>query len=185
MRIYIHGFRGNGNGGKSEIFREFYKKRGINFIAPSQTYIPSLAMNTLSELIESFLKYEKVELIGSSLGGFYAIYLSQKYDLKTVLINPSIEPYDTLARAIGHAGNFYDESYFSWEKSHLELLKKYDSEVKKPENFMLLAQKGDELLDYRVAVKKFADSKQIIENGGEHSFENIESKLEEIESFFK
>ena len=37
------------------------------------------------ELIESYLKLgQNISLIGSSLGGFYSIYLANKYNLKVL-----------------------------------------------------------------------------------------------------
>ena len=88
MIIYIHGFGSSGQGGKANLFRDYFKSRGQSFIAPSLSYVPELAMSTLEELINS---YDEVELIGSSLGGYYSIYLAEKYGLKAVLVNPAIE----------------------------------------------------------------------------------------------
>ncbi len=48
-----------------------------------------------------------------------------------------------------------------------------------------MLQTGDELLDYRHAVDKLPEVKQLIEEGGSHSFEDFESKLSEISEFFE
>lgn len=53
-----------------------------------------------------------ITLVGSSLGGFYSIYLSEKYNLKAVLINPSVEPWVTMKKHIGEHKNF-DTSMYS------------------------------------------------------------------------
>ena len=55
MIIYIHGFGGSGEGGKAKILKEELKKYD-NIIAPSLPSNPYLAILTLKELIESFLK---------------------------------------------------------------------------------------------------------------------------------
>jgi predicted esterase YcpF (UPF0227 family) len=182
MIIYIHGFGSSGKGIKAQEFREYFKSINEPFIAPSLSYIPELAIETLEELIESYGK--NVQLIGSSLGGYYAIYLAQKYNLKAVLINPAIFPYKTLARALGEALGFYDESHFQWMQTHLDMLKMYDIATPHKNNFMVLLQKDDEVLDYRQAADKFADANLIVQEGGNHSFENIQSYFQDIISFF-
>ena len=181
MVIYIHGFGGSGEGSKAKSFREYFKNIDKSFIAPSLSYVPELAINTLEELIES---YERdVTLIGSSLGGFYAIYLSQKYSLKTVLLNPSIYPYITLKKLLGEVPNFYDESSFMWKEKHIYMLENYISDCIDNTNFMLLVQKGDELLNPEEAIDKFTDAKVIAQEGGSHGFEGIELHFDKIREF--
>jgi len=180
MIIYIHGFGSHGLGSKASSFKTFFKEKKEAFIAPSLSYIPDLAIQTLEELIES---YDDVKLIGSSLGGFYALYLAQKYGLKAVLINPSIYPYITLKKVLGEAPGFYDGSHFQWMKSHLEMLKKYETDLFLQENVMLLLQKGDETLDYKEAEAKLPNAKQIVEEGGSHSFDGIERYFDEVDCF--
>ncbi len=182
MIIYIHGFGGSGQGNKAKEFRNYFKSLDIGFIAPSLPYNPELAITTLDELIDSYK--DDIYLIGSSLGGFYAMYLSQKIKVKkAVLINPAITPWDTLQRAKGLAPNFYDESTFAWCESHLEVLKKYEMDDVENIKILLLVQKGDELLDYRQAVNKLGNSKTVIEEGGTHAFEGIDRHFEEIKYF--
>ena len=180
MILYIHGFGSHGLGSKANAFRNYFKDKGEAFIAPSLSYIPDLAIQTLEELIES---YGEVKLIGSSLGGFYTLYLAQKYGLKAVLINPSIYPYITLKKVLGETPSFYDESYFAWMESHLEMLKKYETDLVVQEDIMLLLQKGDETLDYKEVVIKLPNAKQIVEEGGSHSFDGIERYFAEVEEF--
>ena len=138
MILFIHGFSSHGYGGKAKALREYCAKKGKPFFAPSLSYVPELAMQTLEELL---LVCDDVSLIGSSLGGYYATYLAEKYNLKVVLINPAVRSYDTLRRMLGEAPNFYDGSTFEWRESHLEMLKKYESKIINQTNVMLMLQK--------------------------------------------
>lgn len=183
MIIYIHGYGSHGLGSKAQQFKKFFKEKNISFIAPSLSYIPDLAIKTLEELIESY--DEDVTLIGSSMGGYMSIYLAHKYNLKAVLINPSIFPYETLKQTLGYAPSFYDLSSFEWNERHLEMLKKFDVTEPKQDDFMVLLQKGDETLDYKEAVDKFPNAKVVVEEGGNHSFEGIERHFEGIEEFLE
>ncbi len=181
MIIYIHGFGSSGHGGKASLFREYFEDE---VIAPSLSYVPNLAIDTLEQLIEILLeKDETVGLVGSSLGGYYAIYLASKYNLKAVLINPAIYPYKTLDK-IGMAMNYFDGTSFEVSSEHIQALKRLEvQEVLNQENFITLLQTDDEVLDYNDAVEKLPNSELVIEEGGNHSFENIESYFRKIGSF--
>ena len=181
MVIYIHGFGGSGEGSKAISFRKYFKEQSIDFIAPSLSYIPELAIKTLEELIESYNK--DVTLIGSSLGGFYTMYLSQKYSLKAVLLNPSISPYRTLNAYVGTAPSFYDNSSFNWNVNHIDMLKNYIQEDIDKNMFLLLVQNGDELLNPQESIDKFCEGNMIVEEGGSHGFEGIEAHFKHIKDF--
>jgi predicted esterase YcpF (UPF0227 family) len=186
--IYIHGFGSHGNGSKAKIFREYFHSIGEDFIAPSLSYVPELAIQTLEELIRSY--HGDVYLIGSSLGGFYATYLSQKPEVKkVVLINPATKPMKTLRRALGDAPNFYDGSSFKWNDKHLEMLTQYEYYLPhgswELEKFFVLLQKEDDVLDYKDAELKYNGAELIIENAGSHSFDGIERHFEAIRRFFE
>jgi predicted esterase YcpF (UPF0227 family) len=181
MTIYIHGFGGNGEGNKAKAFREYFKTIGEPFIAPSLSYIPSLAISTLEELIQSYK--ENVTLIGSSLGGYYTLYLAQKYNLKAVVINPSINPQITLSRAIPKAPSFYDNSLYEWNENHLKSLETYKTKAKTHSNIVALIQLGDELLNPNEAIEFLDGSRVVVEEGGNHSFDGIERHFEMIRYF--
>ena len=123
MIIYLHGFASAGFGVKAQKFLEYFEEE---IIIPTLPTIPNLAMATLEQLIEAFLhRGEKVSLIGSSLGGFYALYLADKYDLKAVLINPAVYPWVTLERyrkdEDEFAMSFYDNSRFEFNAGSFNL----------------------------------------------------------------
>lgn len=81
------------------------------------------------------------------------------------------------------APNFYDNSSFEWREAHFEMLKEYRVQAKKQENFFVLLQKGDNLLDYIEALNKLPNAKFVIEEGGSHSFENIGQYFDDIKRY--
>jgi len=182
--LFIHGFGSSGHSFKAELVKKYFKEEDV--LSPSLSYVPDLAIDTLKEIIEFALKKEeKVYLMGSSLGGFYAAYLSELYGLQAVLINPAVNPFKTLTRAFPKAMNYYDESSFEWRQSHVEMLKKYDTTPSEQKNLLLMLQKGDEVLDYKEALEKLKDANLILEEGGAHHFDAFESHLKAIEAFFE
>lgn len=183
MTIYIHGFASSGLGGKASKFKEYFEDE---VITPSLSYVPSLAINTLEQLIETYQSLEEdVFLVGSSLGGYYSIYLANKYKLKAVLINPAIYPYETLDK-VGMVTNYYDYSSFEVTKEHLDYLKSIEvSTINNQSNFMVLLQEDDEVLDFNEAVEKLPQSELVIEEGGSHSFDEIEKYFRKIGQFLR
>jgi len=183
MIIYIHGFGGSGKGMKASIFRNKIQK-DHPIIAPTLSYLPDLAIDTLSQIIESVQKYEDIYLIGSSLGGYFSIYLADKYNLKAALINPSITPDETLRQMKGFALNYGDLSKFEWNQGHIDMLNRYKLKTIDPSRYLLLTQTGDELLDYKIGVEYLKGSKQIVVEGGDHGFVGIENYTDTILEFF-
>lgn len=185
MIIYIHGFASTGYGSKAQKFLEYFEE---DIITPSLPTIPNLAINTLEQLIEAFMnKGEVVSLIGSSLGGFYSIYLSNKYNIKAVLINPAVNPWNTLDRYedVEFVSNYYDNSRFEFNHSHIMSLQNYDvSTLNNPKHIMTLLQTEDEVLDYNEAAQKLEETILEIEEGGNHSFEGIERYFRKVDTFF-
>lgn len=181
MILYIHGFGSSGFGGKATLFKEYFQE---DILLPSLSYAPALAIHTLEQFIEVFIQRgERISLVGSSLGGYYSMYLANKYNLKAVLINPAIHAYKTLDK-IGMATNYFDLSSFEVTQEHMQALRTLEvSEIKIQENFMVLLQKGDDILDYKEAVNKLPNASLFIEEGGNHTFKNIGNYFEKIENF--
>ena len=183
MIIFIHGFGSSGFSFKADRAREYFEPEEA-VLAPSLSYVPKLAIKTLEEIIEYGLSKERVSLIGSSLGGYYAHYLSNKYNIKAVLVNPALNADTRLSQESGMATNYYDLTKFEWSSSHIEQLKAIKVENSDEKNLMLMLQKGDEVIDYTEALAMLPNAKLILEEGGDHSFSGFSEHLEEIEAFF-
>ena len=56
-------------------------------------------------------------------------------------------------------------------------------ELKNPKNIFTLLQTADEVLDYKIAENILKNTNLIVEEGGNHSFENIDKYFQKIESF--
>lgn len=185
MILYIHGFGSSGLSTKAEIFRDYYRGKE-NFIAPSLSYVPDLAIATLEEIVITLCQQGPLYLIGSSLGGFYAMYLSQKYNLPAVLINPAANPISLSERLEGIVQSHYDGSTFQWQSNHTSSLKKIQSRFESTfNNCLAFIKKGDEVLSYEKVVPHLNGAEIILEDGGDHAFEDILDHREKIAIFFK
>ncbi|BCD62546.1 hypothetical protein NitYY0826_C1424 [Nitratiruptor sp. YY08-26] len=176
MLLYIHGFKSCGWGNKSKLLQEFFG----DVEAPDLAISPKKAISQLEKVIAQ----KNIDLlVGSSLGGYYATYLAQKYSIKAVLINPSTRPYHSLKPYVGLQKRFCDEMEFVWKQEYLRELLEFDTKNLQKHLFLVLLQTGDEVLDYTEAVKKYANQRRIVEYGGNHRFENLADYLCMIKNF--
>lgn len=177
--LYLHGFASCGKGNKSLTLQSYFGADNVTALD-----LPPSPKDAIQE-IEEILRTSSFELlIGSSLGGFYATFLAEKYQIKAVLINPSTQPWETLAPYVGWQKRFCDEEVFEFKPIYLEELKTLQSVPQKGQ-YLLLLQSGDEVLDYTKAQSLYNTHKVIVEYGGNHRFENIDDYLSMIENFIR
>ena len=125
-----------------------------------------------------------ITLIGSSLGGFYATYLAEKHRLKAVLVNPAVVAALALERYLGPQTWLYSGESFEFTRQHIAELRALEvPRLADPSRYWLLAEEGDETLDYREAVARYAGAKQTVLPGGDHSFTRWNDTLDDILHF--
>ncbi len=178
MILYIHGFRSTENSAKAVQLKAYY---GEQIHIASFSHVPEQAIETLEKIIES---HEFSGIIASSLGGFYATYLAEKYKLKAVLINPSTRPFETLERYLGE-NETHDGELFDWKKSHLRALAQYAVEKPTAAKYAVFLKMGDTILDHKIAQRYYAGGQITIEEGGDHRFGDFEKHLPKVEIFLK
>ena len=184
--LYLHGFNSSPQSHKAQVIFEYMRERDslYSLISPQIPAIPEEARIFLEQLVETELAEYHLSFVGSSLGGYYATYLAEKYSGSAVLINPSVKPYETLRAHLGENKFYFDEGCWEFDESHIQQLKAMDVvTITEPERYLVLLQTGDETLDYREAVLKYKDCKCIIEQGGDHSFTGFERHIELIMQF--
>jgi predicted esterase YcpF (UPF0227 family) len=175
--LYLHGFASCGEGNKSLLLKSHFGVEDI--IAPDLPPSPIDAIDTIEKILEST---QIDSLIGSSLGGYYATYLAEKYHIKAILLNPSTQPWETLSAYTGWQKRFCDEEVFEFKPVYLEQLKTLQTAPEKG-RYLILLQSEDEVLDYTKAQSLYNKHKVIVEYGGNHRFENLDEYLSMIEKF--
>jgi len=175
--LYIHGFASSGHSKKAQVLRRHFD----DVYAPSLSHIPPLAMETLEEFIRALP--EAPLLIGSSLGGYYALYLSRRHELPAVLINPVVQLSEPLEQVLGMNRHYYDGSQFEFTAMHLESLRQYACPNARTDKLLLMVQLGDELINHHTTVGFLPGARLDVEEGGNHAYEHFESKMELIRRF--
>ena len=184
MILYLHGFRSAPASGKARLFAQRMAERGLGgeFWCEQLPVNPEEAVERVERVLEK--SPSQPLLVGSSLGGYYATHLAEKHDLRAVLLNPAAFAYRTLSPFVGAQTNPYTGEIFDFTRQHIAELKQLEVPVlSRPERFWLIVETGDELLDYREAVAKYAGARQTVIEGGDHSLQHFPEWLDDIIAF--
>ena len=181
MIVYLHGFNSSPQSYKAQVLRRYVegRGRGAQFACPA---LPPLASDALRE-IERALPQKPRCFVGSSLGGFYATYLAEKHGVRAVLINPAIDPHIGLRAYLGPQQNLHSGERYELTEAHLRAWEKLVVPRITPARYLLLVETGDEVLDYRRAVERYAGAEQVVVQGGDHSLQSFPQHLVRIVEF--
>lgn len=187
MIVYIHGFNSSPASHKSNQLRERLAAlgRGAEFVCPALPHWPKQAMALLEREI-SRVPEQKVTLVGSSLGGFYATALTEKTGVRSVLVNPAITPHEGLRTYLGPQKNIYSGEEYVLTGEHLEQLAGLRvPKPARPDHYLLMHTTGDELLDWRTAADHYRGCRQVIVQGSDHGFREFGDYLDMVLEFAK
>ena len=104
-------------------------------------------------------------LVGSSLGGYYAIhFVETTNNARAVLVNPALAVADKLAPLVGEEQqNYHSGETYIFTEAYRAALAEIEIAPSKWANYLALLQTGDEVLDCREAATAFAPSNPVIE----------------------
>ena len=179
--VYLHGFNSGPASIKAQALRRAIAAlpdaSRPEYFVPHLHHQPATAMRAVSAWLET-REHAALTLVGSSLGGFYATHLAERFGAKAVLINPTVRPFDDLVPYLGSQVNPYTGECYELTQRHFDELEALAvSRISMPERYFLLVQAGDELLDWRHAVAYYAGAWQFVEGGGDHAYSNFELQI--------
>ena len=168
--LYLHGFCSSPESWKAKVLGEAMRARGLGdrFFCPALSPVPNEAIAQAEAIIAT--RAGELTLVGSSLGGYYATYLAEKHDLRAALVNPAVVAPLSLHAYIGTQKNLHTGETFEFAAGHIDQLRALECTTITPVRYLLLVETGDEVLDYRDAVRRYAGSRQEVFEGGDHSF---------------
>jgi len=183
--IYLHGFLSSPASRKARQTIDYFQDRGMadRLLVPELTGGPAESVARVQSMVDA-LGGSTIGLIGSSLGGFYATCLAERNGLRAVVVNPAVQPCLRWREYLGAHKNYYADTIHRVTEEHVRELEELDiSRLQEPSNYLLLARTGDEVLDYRLAEGLYQLGTCIIQEGGNHSFENYADFLPIIVNF--
>lgn len=192
MILYLHGFRSSPKSYKAELLAQAMQERGLadQWVCPQLPASPQRAIALANYLIEQAVQDRGLQperdlaIIGSSLGGYYATCLAERWKCRAVVLNPAVYAARDLATQVGEHTLYHSNEPFVFLPEYVdELAEMAVGKPARPERYYLLAAKGDEVLDWQEMADWFAGSQGHILEGGDHGLSDFEQWLPEVLAF--
>ena len=188
--LYLHGFRSSPSSAKAQKMADIMASRypGVTWYCPQLPPSPNQAMVDVMAQVSGWLKlanFESLAVVGSSLGGFYATWVAEKMKCKTVVLNPAVHPARDLAKYIGEQTTWHDpnETFFFKPEFINELRALESGPLKRPESYLAIIAKGDEVLSWREMSARYLGAKVKLIEDSDHALSDFDQHLPEIFEF--
>ena len=183
--LYLHGFRSSPQSAKAKRMATWVKKH-----APRLTWWCPQLPPSPREAIEVLLKgvanwpVERMAIVGSSLGGFYATVLAERLACKAGLINPAVDPARDLAKYIGETTAWHSEERFFFLPEYVNQLREMTpTELTNPSHYFAVIATGDEVLDWREMSARYRGCHLRIVEGSDHALSDFDTHLPHLSHF--
>jgi predicted esterase YcpF (UPF0227 family) len=185
--VYLHGFNSSPQSVKARAIARAAAALpdAPRFHIPDLAHRPAQAMREVCAWIDAAVpKKRNLAFIGSSLGGFYATWLAERYGAPAAVINPAIRPAVDLRPFLGRRRNPHTGVEYEITPAHFSELEALEVErITRPERYFLLVRTGDDILDWRVASAFYAGGFQYVAGGGDHGWEDFGDEVASVLRF--
>ena len=201
MILYLHGFRSSPASFKSTVMRHYLQQIGRidEFFCPQLPASPQAAIDLACDLVRQYAERTnnyQINIIGSSLGGFYATYLCENlsrilnqpfnkpFTCRAVLLNPAVKPPHDLQKYVGISTQFHSDAPFEFKAAYIDQLQALSvAHITEPKRYFLIAATGDEVLDWRDMTAFYADARQYIIDGSNHGIDEFAAYAPQVMAF--
>ncbi len=205
--LYLHGFLSSANSQKGRWFVQQVKTENRQILQASETLLepvlkeiitltypistPNESIQKVEALLQELLtrKNQPIVLMGSSMGGYYAQFLGQKYRLPYIMINPALNPKPIFQQYLGASSNPSTGEEFIIDEAYIQQLGSYDvTTLDKSIPALLLLDEGDEVIDVASALMKYKNISNLkteihVFKGGDHAFQHLTEAWPLIKTF--
>jgi predicted esterase YcpF (UPF0227 family) len=175
--LYLHGFRSSPQSTKARQMAQRVRERHpqLHWWCPQLPPSPHEAIDLVMRGTAQWPR-ESMAVVGSSLGGFYATYVTGMTRCRAVLLNPAVHPARDLANYIGEQTSWHDPAeHFHFRPEYIDELRALDvGPLARPERVFAVIAKGDELLDWREMSARYPGSRIKLLDGGDHALSDFE-----------
>jgi predicted esterase YcpF (UPF0227 family) len=186
--LYLHGFRSSPQSTKARRVAAWVAAHRPDLVwaCPQLPPSPREAMALVDTLIADWPR-ERMAVIGSSLGGFYATWVAERTGCPAVLLNPAVEPARDLAKYIGEQTFFHDpEERFFFRPEYVDELRALTRPaITHLERCFAVIAKGDEVLDWREMTARCQGARIKLLEGGDHALSDFDDHLPDLLHFLE
>lgn len=187
--IYLHGFRSSPRSAKALRMAEWVAQHrpDLRFECPQLPPSPAAATALIEQLTHGW-PADSSAVIGSSLGGFYATALAEKLGCRAVLLNPAVDPARDLANYIGEQTCWQDPSeHFFFRPEFVDELRALapPAALTEVQRYFAILAKGDEVLDWREMLGRYAECKVLLLEGSDHGLSDFDAHLPALIDFLE
>ena len=185
MILYLHGFRSSPKSFKARVVGVRMLELGLadKLLCPQLPASPKAAIALALKLVEG-VPADRLAIVGSSLGGYYATWLAEHLGCRAVLLNPAIVPLKDLDQHVGVSTQYHSDAPFEFKREYIDELRALAvAKVTRPQRYFLIAATGDEVLDYRDMVAHYAGARQHVIDGSDHAIPEFNQYVDEVLDF--
>jgi len=184
--LYLHGFRSSPQSTKARRVADWVRRHApaLTWWCPQLPPSPGEAMAMLRAGVAAW-PAQRMAVIGSSLGGFYATVLAESLGCRAVLLNPAVEPARDLAQHLGESTTWHGGGPFVFEPHHVEELRAMapGPRLKDPSHYFAVIATGDEVLDWREMSERYRGAHLRIVEGSDHPLSDFDDHLPHLLHF--
>lgn len=184
--LYLHGFRSSPKSTKARMAEARARQRhpGVTWWCPPLPPSPGAAMRMVMEGTAAW-PADRMGVIGSSLGGFYATCVGNARECRTVVLNPAVDPARDLSKYIGEQTAWHDPNeHFFFEPRYVDELRALEpGPIRDPAKFFAVIAKGDEVLDWREMSARYAGCRVKLLEGSDHAITEFDEHIAEVFGF--
>ena len=184
--LYLHGFRSSPQSTKARQVHARMKERhpAVTWWCPQLPPSPAAAMERVIKGVQDW-PVANMAVIGSSLGGFYATWVAERMNCKAVLLNPAVHAARDLAGYVGELQAWHDPNErFVFEARYVDELRDLEvGPVARPQDYLAIIAKGDEVLDWREMAGRYPGAKIKLLEGSDHAISDFEEHIADVFEF--
>jgi len=184
--LYLHGFRSSPQSTKARKFAAWVaaNRPELAWWCPQ---LPASPAEVMREVIAGVSTWptDRMAVVGSSLGGFYATAVAERRGCRAVLLNPGVDPARDLADATGATTAWHSGEPFDFRPEYVAELRAIapPAQLTNLSRYFAVIAKGDEVLSWREMSERYAGAQVRLIEGSDHALSDFDDHFPAVLAF--